>query len=91
MGYELVGGRLLAYEGKPAAFFLYEDAAGKRLSLIVRKDAWENRETVFRHAREGNVRVFYWIDGPFGYALAGEIDQDELSRLAHEVYQQISS
>jgi anti-sigma factor RsiW len=34
--------------------------------------------------------VFYWIDGPFGYALAGDIERSELQKIARGVYQQLN-
>lgn len=92
-GYRLLGGRLLPAAGEsgdaPVALLMYENGKGKRLSLLVRREA-PNRETAFRFAQEGETRVFYWIDGPFGYALAGEIDRDELARLSRAVYQQLN-
>jgi anti-sigma factor RsiW len=37
------------------------------------------------------VRVFYWIDRKFGYALSSaDLDRDELLRLANAVYQQLN-
>lgn len=89
-GYELVGGRLLAGEGGPVAHFMYQDARGQRLTLYVRRDAAVNRETAFRFAQEGSVGVFYWIDGPFGYALTGELPKQDLERVATAVYGQLN-
>ena len=37
-GYKLIGGRLLADSGQPAAQFMYEDGSGRRLTLYVRRD-----------------------------------------------------
>ena len=34
--------------------------------------------------------LFYWIDKPFGYALAGELSREELQPLAQLVYRQIN-
>ena len=89
-GYELVGGRLLPGDNGPAAQFMYQDARGQRLTLYVRTDKAENQETAFRYAREENVGVFYWIDGPFGYALSGDLEKPELLRVAQLVYQQLN-
>lgn len=89
-GYQLVGGRLLPADGGPAAQFMYQDGVGHRLTLYVRTDAGDNRETAFRFAQEGKVRVFYWVDGPFGYALTGELDREPLLRAANTVYRQIN-
>ncbi len=89
-GYELVGGRLLPADHGPAAQFMYQDARGNRLTLYVRADAGGNRETAFRYALEGRVGVFYWVDGPLGYALSGEIDKPQLLRVADNIYRQLN-
>lgn len=92
-GYHLLGGRLLPAAGEPTAppvaMLLYENEQGRRLSLLVRREL-ANAQTAFRFAQEGTTAVFYWIDGPFGYALAGEVDKSELAALARLVYQQLN-
>ena len=89
-GYTLVGGRLLPGETAPVAQFMYQDARGQRLTLYVRTNREQSRETAFRFAQDGNVRVFYWIDRGLGLALSGEIGKDELLRIATVVYQQLN-
>ena len=92
-GYTLVGGRLLpglADNRAPIAQFMYQDAKGQRLTLYVRVDADRSRETAFRFARENNIGVFYWVDQKLGYALSGDIDKNELLRVANAVYRQIN-
>ena len=88
-GYQLLGGRLLPptsrHDPAPLALLMYENAQGSRLSLLVKREA-NNAETSFRFSEDQGVRVFYWIDGPFGYALAGDIDRDELQQIARSVY-----
>ena len=37
------------------------------------------------------VNVFYWVDGPFGSALASDADRSVLARVSTEVYQQLGS
>lgn len=92
-GYQLLGGRLLPPAGEageaPVALFMYENAQGKRLSLLVRREA-SGSATAFRFAEQGPTNVFYWVDGPLGYALAGEIGRDELSPIAQSVYRQLN-
>ncbi len=92
-GFQLLGGRLLPPAGEagaaPVALFMYEDARGKRLSLLVRREPGGG-DTAFRFAQDGATNVFYWIDGPLGYALAGEIGKDELSAVARVVYRQLN-
>ena len=86
LGFELVGGRLLPDQTGPAAQFMYQDARGERLTLYVRQAQKGNRETAFRYAQEGKVGVFYWVEGPFGYALSGEFERSQLLRVAENVY-----
>lgn len=89
-GYELVGGRLLPGSSGPAAQFMYQDTRGQRLTLYLRAASGGNEETAFRYVREGKIGVFYWIDGPFGYALSGDLEKTELLQVAQMVYQQLN-
>lgn len=89
-GFDLVGGRLLPGGSGPVAQFMYQDAEGRRLTLYVRTDAGNHRETAFRFAQEGKVGVFYWLDGKLGYALSGEMARDDLMRVADSVYRQLN-
>jgi len=92
-GYALLGGRLLppsqSADPGPMALLMYENAQGRRLTLLVKRSS-SNAETAFRFAEEDGARVFYWIDGPLGYALAGDLPRDELQQLARLVYQQLN-
>ncbi|SFG18894.1 Transmembrane transcriptional regulator (anti-sigma factor RsiW) [Duganella sp. CF458] len=88
-GYELVGGRLLPGDAGPVAQFMYTDTGGQRLTLYVSSGQKQNRDTGFRFAQEGNVGVFYWIDGSFGYALSAAVGKNELSQIANAVYEQL--
>lgn len=90
IGFNLVGGRLLPGETGPAAQFMYQNAAGQRLTLYVRTGQFKNRETAFRYAQEGNVGVFYWVDGPLGYALSGEVNRERLLEAANIAYRGIN-
>jgi len=98
-GFSLIGGRLLPGDGdaaagvnpSPVAQFMYQSAKGQRVTLYVRTEAGDQGETAFRFAREGNVRVFYWIDRNFGYALStADMDRPELLRVANLVYKQLN-
>ena len=91
IGYSLVGGRLLPGDNGPVAHFMYQTEKGRRITLYVRTDAAENRETAFRYAAEGNVKVFYWIDRKLGYAISSaDIGKDDLLKIANAVYQQLN-
>ncbi len=50
-----------------------------------------NKDTAFRFAREGKVNVFYWIEGPFGYAISADADRAALARVSGEVYRQLNA
>jgi len=89
-GFHLLGGRLLPGPEGPVAQFMYQEAAGKRLTLYVSAREKGEGQTAFRFAREGAVSVFYWIDGNWGYALSGEVDRPLLSRLSTSVYRQLN-
>ena len=99
LGYALEGGRLLPGGRGPVAQFMYRDAAGGRLTLYVSNELGEASagrsasprvETAFRFAREDAVNVFYWVDGPFGYALAADAGRETLARVGEEVYRQLA-
>jgi anti-sigma factor RsiW len=87
-GYRLMGGRLLASEGGPAAQFMYEDSGGRRITLYASRVA-QRRETAFRFQQAGAVGAFYWLDGAVGYAIIGEMPRPALLDLARIVYDQI--
>lgn len=89
-GYELLGGRLLPGPDGPVAQFMYQESAGRRLTLYVSTPSKGEGQTAFRFAKEGGVSVFYWIDGGWGYALSGEIDKPALSRVATIVYRELN-
>ena len=91
VGYSLVGGRLLPGDTGPVAHFMYQTQKGARITLYVRTEVAGNRETAFRYAEEGRVRVFYWVDRKMGYALSsGDVAKDELLKVANTVYQQLN-
>jgi len=88
-GFQLVGGRMLPGESKPAAHFLYEDIEGDRISLYMRHGDTGGRDTAFSFASTGVVGVYYWINGPTGYAVAGGVEREVLLKVAKIVYRQL--
>ena len=103
-GYELVGGRLLSGDGGARAQFMFQNAAGLRLTLYLgaidaalpgsagkapQPPSQAAQETAFRYSGDGPVPSFYWVDQGFGYALSGAVSRDELMKLAQLVYQQL--
>lgn len=106
VGYELEGGRLLPGGQGPVAQFMYRstEPGGGRLTLYVsneigalpaassaQRPASGNAETAFRFAQQDTVKVFYWVDGAFGYAIAADADRASLARVSSEVYRQLGA
>jgi anti-sigma factor RsiW len=89
-GYELVGGRLLPGDRGAVAQFMYQDAKGRRLTLYVSRMTVSQGDTAFRYSRENGVSVFYWVDGPLGYALSGDLPKSDLLGVATVVYKQLN-
>ncbi len=90
-GFRLLGGRLLPGEGAPRAQFMYEDEAGRRLTLFVAVFAPGRAPgpTEFRLARDGAAETFYWAEDRFGYALSAELPPAQLQAIARAVYAQM--
>jgi len=92
-GYALVGGRLLPGEDRPVAQFMYQNGAGKRLTLYVSTltpGSPSLRETAFRFERFRNVNTFYWVENTRAYALSGDLTREELMPVARTVYEQLA-
>lgn len=93
-GFRLLGGRLLPGTGSPRAQFMYEDATGRRVTLYVLAFAADDparpAESSFRAYSDGPIESFYWIEGPFGYALTAQLPPADVMALARAVYGQLS-
>lgn len=89
-GYRLLGGRLLPGQNGPGAQFMYEDTSGGRVTLYVSVSEQDSEATAFRFTQQGEVSVFYWVDGRFGYALSAQLAREQLLPLATRVHHQIS-
>ncbi len=95
IGFTLVGGRLLAAGRQPAAQLMYEDPQAQRMTLYIR-GRWtpsgnaKHPERSVSYATEDQVGLVYWVDGPFAYALIGQMDRDQLFATADTVQQQLT-
>lgn len=83
-GFTLLGGRLLPSTNKMAAQLMYENSAGDRITLYIRRGAWQ--QTAFRYQEQEDMKVFYWIEGEMGYALVGKVDKQQLLQISYLVY-----
>jgi anti-sigma factor RsiW len=87
-GYKLLGGRLLATErGAAAALFMYDDAQGNRLSVLMRPMA---RELTAERSdmNKGSVNGCSWIRNGMGYAVVAVTSDDALDQVAEQISQQ---
>ena len=86
-GFELVGGRLLPDLVGPSAQLMYQNGAGQRVTLYLRRPE-AGADTAFRFQREGDLNLFYWVEDGFGCALVGKLPREQLLAMAHAVYRQ---
>ena len=89
LGFRLMGGRLLPADSGPAAWFMYEDGKGTRLSCyyLVVDSA---RETEFQFREQKGIGAFYWVDDGLAYAIAANAPRDVLLKIAEVIYRQNS-
>lgn len=91
-GYELVGGRLLPGDEGARAQFMYQNAAGQRITLYLgalKPGSSDGNATAFSFLDSGAVPGFYWVDHGFGYAIEGQLPRAALHDLASAVYAQL--
>jgi anti-sigma factor RsiW len=76
-GFTLVEKRLVATNGPQAVQVIYATSSGRRLSLFLRT-RWQDETPQFRFAEKDGVTMVYWLEGPLAYALAGQLDRQEM-------------
>jgi anti-sigma factor RsiW len=91
LGYELLGGRLVASPHGAAALFVYENAQHKRLIIYVRPMV-ENAETTAIKAVDVNeLDGCAWIDQGIGYSLIADESYARLLELSQHVKLELAS
>lgn len=89
-GYTLLGGRLLAEGGRPAALLMYEDAEKRRLSVYLAANP--KRDTGDLALRQqGGLTVCYWQEPDMVYALVGQQSDSEMKLLAKAAHDRFDS
>jgi anti-sigma factor RsiW len=86
-GFKFVGGRVVTTDHGPAGMFLYEDAEGARLAVMVRPMSRE-QDTPMMHHSDGSVGGYAWAARGLGYSVVGTGRTEELHPLADEVRRQ---
>ena len=87
-GFALMGGRVIPAAGKAAAQFMYQDAAGHRLTLLIRASA--PGETRFRFLQAEGFSAFSWNEDGLGFALVAAVGRPVLLALAQDTYRQLA-
>lgn len=88
LGFSLMGGRILPAATGTAALFMYEDAAGQRITLYVAPEGSADT-TAFRFFEDDGVQGFFWLDGDLSYAVAGTLPREVLRKVATAAYDQL--
>jgi anti-sigma factor RsiW len=89
-GFNLLGGRLLSSGNAPAAQFMYENAKGQRVTLFTRKRQSGEADSAFRYASKGKVNGFYWTDSELSFVLISDVPKEQISNMAHVVYEKLN-
>jgi anti-sigma factor RsiW len=85
-GYHLIGGRLLATErGSAAALLMYDDAAHRRVSVLLRPGTTSKLYAPWRITRKDGVNVCAWIDDGLGVAVAAALPETDLMPLVKQI------
>lgn len=87
-GFRLIGGRLVPGQAGPAGLLMYEDTLGRRLALYVTRV--EGHETDLEFAEAPGAQAFWWVEGPLGCALVGDLPRDTLRHLAIRAYHDLT-
>jgi anti-sigma factor RsiW len=90
------GGRLVNVEDRPAAYLVYQDPKGHRVSVLVFDAESSPIEAPHRRVVEGR-EVFYrggpgistaaYHDRGLGYVMTADVDEDSLTRLVSASFQ----
>ena len=85
-GFELLGGRLLSSSNTPAAQFMYENNAGKRLTIFTRQKSPDEPDiTEFQYASKNGMNGFYWTDKNLSFVILSDISKNKIYELVSKV------
>jgi anti-sigma factor RsiW len=87
LGYQLLGGRLVATSNGPAALTVYENNAGTRLAIFVRPMRAGHTEPI-EQVDIGDMDGCAWVDRGLGYAVIAAESYPRLLEISEYVRQQ---
>lgn len=87
-GFELMGGRLLPSDGRPAALLLYEDGGKNRISIYVTGEGKAKARGTYGDD-DGGPSAIYWLDEGYGCAVVGTLPKEKLSEVARSAWRQL--
>jgi anti-sigma factor RsiW len=88
-GLRLMGGRLLPGIEGPAALFMYETAAGERVTLY--STPLNAASTAFRYREGDKYASVRWVADNYGWVVSGPQDKERLKKVATVAYQQMEN
>ena len=88
-GLKLIGGRLLADAGHPAALYMYEDAAGERVTIYARARSRTDKAEALHYARDRGFEIAHWTDERMSYAITGKLERERLQQVAGSALNQL--
>ena len=83
-GFQALGGRLLPGRQGPACQIMYQNAAGKRLTIYLTRDPQGAPKPV-RFSDKEAVHVVFWSDGTLAFAVSAELGAEQLKQIAAAV------
>jgi anti-sigma factor RsiW len=87
-GFELLGGRILPGDGKPAALLVYKDTVGNQVSIYLTAQGKE--KTRGTYVGEGGRPVaVYWLDKGFGCAIVSALPDERQNEVVGSAWRQI--
>jgi anti-sigma factor RsiW len=90
VGYQLLGGRLVASPHGAAALFVYENAYHKRLIIYARPMGEMSETTAIKSVDVNELDGCAWIDQGVGYSLIANENYANLLELSEHVKQQLA-
>jgi anti-sigma factor RsiW len=85
----LMGGRLLPGPSAPAALFMYENAAGERVTLYC--TPLKGPATAMAYKETDDAASVLWMQDDFGWVISGPASKDRLREVAAAAYSQLET